>query len=273
MSDVLPTSTAAKPASARHDAITTPLIQRVGNLWQTRPGFECMAILLAGEAFGLVVGAWLPSTLRNILGGVDVMPTTAHRMIGLLVAAALGPAIAVGTAIAGGFESSRGPLRTRRKATAFLVGCLLLCTLLLGVPGSAGQQNLVMVVSMLLYRWPPSGYCKAAAAAEKSRRAIQARGDGRLWWHTYGDNPRDAARHLVGNMSRSERATLLNGEGYGWPPFGPLDGAYMGGTPAIPRLLLPSMHLQDAAQGFRTHKREIVGQVTSWTNPTTSLHH
>ena len=55
---------------------------------------------------------------------------------------------------------------------------------------------------------------------------------------------------------------MLNGEGYG--SFGQLPGAYVGGLPAIPRLLIPSLHLQDAAQGFRTSTNAIIGQVTSW---------
>ena len=40
---------------------------------------------------------------------------------------------------------------------------------------------------------------------------------------------------------------------------------YIGNTPSIDRLKIPSLKLQDAGNGFRTSDARMVGQVTSWT--------
>ena len=60
---------------------------------------------------------------------------------------------------------------------------------------------------------------------------------------------------------RGCHSTLLTVPGIPLLLLAQLDGAYVGGTAAIPRLLVPSIHMQDAAQGFRTSKQSIVGEV------------
>ena len=42
------------------------------------------------------------------------------------------------------------------------------------------------------------------------------------------------------------------------------EGFFIGSTWALPRHGIPSLKIQDAAQGFRTSTNAIVGQVTSW---------
>jgi beta-glucosidase len=42
------------------------------------------------------------------------------------------------------------------------------------------------------------------------------------------------------------------------------DGYYIGNEPAVPRLNIPSLNMQDAAQGFRTTDIRQIGQVTAW---------
>ena len=67
---------------------------------------------------------------------------------------------------------------------------------------------------------------------------------------------------LVDELTTEEKYSLMNGAGYdGWTQF---DGYYIGNTPAIPRLSIPSLKLQDAGQGFRTNDPRMIGQVTSW---------
>ena len=41
-------------------------------------------------------------------------------------------------------------------------------------------------------------------------------------------------------------------------------GFYVGNIKPLPRLQLPPLNLQDAAQGFRTQKPQMVGEVTGW---------
>ena len=59
------------------------------------------------------------------------------------------------------------------------------------------------------------------------------------------------AASIVAQMTDGEKASLLNGihsAAYGDSH----NGYYVGNTPAIPRLQVPSLNMQDAAQGFRT---------------------
>ena len=71
------------------------------------------------------------------------------------------------------------------------------------------------------------------------------------------------AASIVAQMTQDEKASILNGihsAAYG----NPHNGYYVGNTPAIPRLKVPSLNMQDAAQGFRTIDSSQYGQVTSW---------
>ena len=73
----------------------------------------------------------------------------------------------------------------------------------------------------------------------------------------------ERAASIVAQMTQDEKASILNGmhsAAYGDSH----NGYYVGNTPAIPRLKVPSLNMQDAAQGFRTIDRSQYGQVTSW---------
>ena len=63
-------------------------------------------------------------------------------------------------------------------------------------------------------------------------------------------------------MTMAEAAHLL--KGIGWIKKQLQKGYYVGSIPAIPRLGLPSINMQDSAAGFRTFDDQQVGQVTSW---------
>lgn len=70
------------------------------------------------------------------------------------------------------------------------------------------------------------------------------------------------ATSLVRQMTLEEKASMMLG--IGWTG-GTLDKWwYVGNTPAIPRLKIPSLNMQDAAGGFRTYWVELVGTVTCW---------
>lgn len=70
------------------------------------------------------------------------------------------------------------------------------------------------------------------------------------------------AAHLVAQMTDEEKDSMLLGVGW---TAGALDKwNYVGNTPAIPRLGVPSLNMQDAAGGFRTYWPELVGTVTCW---------
>ena len=63
-------------------------------------------------------------------------------------------------------------------------------------------------------------------------------------------------------MTEEEKHSILNGVGF--TTRIQQDGYYVGNEPAVPRLGLPSIKMQDAAQGFRTTDELMVGQVTAW---------
>lgn len=107
----------------------------------------------------------------------------------------------------------------------------------------------------------------------------------------------DQAQEIVSQMMATEKYSILNG--IGWPnrnqlpsmttspllclsavifvmplsglrlsvgslklpPYQMSTGYYIGNTVPIPRLKIPSINMQDAAQGFRTTDRRIIGQV------------
>ena len=65
-------------------------------------------------------------------------------------------------------------------------------------------------------------------------------------------SPVDRASALVARMNISERLMLLSGVwGLGW---GPPSHPYVGNVPAIPRLGVPWLSLQDGPQGYRDGK-------------------
>ena len=73
------------------------------------------------------------------------------------------------------------------------------------------------------------------------------------------------AKALVAQMTLEEKVNYTNGVGWGSPGYYDIiDGFYVGNIPGVPRLNVPSINMQDAAQGFRTTDQRMYGQVTSW---------
>lgn len=72
------------------------------------------------------------------------------------------------------------------------------------------------------------------------------------------------ARKLVAQLTTEERFGLTNGAGYHRGSTSQADGFYVGNLLAVPRLGIPSIQMQDAAQGFRTTDSRMIGQVTAW---------
>ena len=69
-----------------------------------------------------------------------------------------------------------------------------------------------------------------------------------------------AARSLAANLTFGDRARLVRG--MGWQDWHPVEGMYIGNVPAVPRLGIPSITMQDGPQGFRTNDARLVGTVT-----------
>jgi len=76
------------------------------------------------------------------------------------------------------------------------------------------------------------------------------------------------AAKVVDNMTAEEQRLILNGVGYDRSPFlrFPIQRKwwYVGNTPAIPRLGIPSLNMQDSSAGFRGSWTELVGTMTCW---------
>jgi beta-glucosidase len=70
------------------------------------------------------------------------------------------------------------------------------------------------------------------------------------------------AARLVDNMTRAEAGRLV--QGVGWRASVLPRGWYVASVLGVPRLAVPSLHMQDASHGFRTLWPEQAGQVTAW---------
>ncbi|CAK0802838.1 unnamed protein product [Prorocentrum cordatum] len=125
-----------------------------------------------------------------------------------------------------------------------LLGCVVVLALAC-VLGVARLFRSMHVGGTASDEWLPRGYCEERSAIDML------------------DVP---ASDLVTEMTFLEKARLV--AGVGWPTFArPDEGYYVGNVLAIPRWLaspgIPSIKMQDAAQGWRTNRRQ-VGQVTAW---------
>ena len=241
-------------AQARHPTTIEGAVRCGGNV---------LGGALVGLAAGTLCGLGLPPLL-SLFADRDLLPTIIHRVVVFLLCWVVGPLLGIIITIVT-VQSHTHCARRRSCCTscqrcsllAYLVSVWLLLVSVVALSESA-RDRLSTVLSLLFPpRWPPPGYCEAAATASAARQNASG-----PWWHAWGSTPTDAASALVSAMSGAERASLLKGEGFG--AFGQLDGAYVGGTAAIPRLGLPSVKMQDAGQGFRTSRGVQVGQVTSW---------
>ena len=70
------------------------------------------------------------------------------------------------------------------------------------------------------------------------------------------------AKKMLAKMNQTEKFSMM--KQVGWIDGAPEKWWYIGNIPAIPRLNIPSLNMQDAAGGFRTSMEEIVGTVTCW---------
>ena len=246
----------------------------------TKPCFLGAATCLFGIMIGLIAGTTIamvvPSIIRLIVGH-DLLPTIIHMMSLYLISWSVGSAVGGGLALCTyacrccrdeETESEERPLalycsqappwrscRLPGLMFHFKLWTLLLLFAMLMSPQAV--KVLLQVLKLLLFDggpWPKPGYCDAVARATAARSRQPSTVP---WWKEWGDSPSTASLRLVHAMSFEEKASLLSGEGFG--PFGQKDGAYVGGVPAVPRLLIPSIKMQDAAQGFRTMKHSQVG--------------
>lgn len=236
--------------------------------------FGAIVGLIAGTAVSMIV----PNLLKFIVGR-DLLPTILHMMSLYLIGWSVGSAVGGGLAICTyacrcckDDENEERPLAVycsqapawrscRLPGLVFHFKCWTLLLLLVMLMSPQAVKVLLQVIKLLLFDggpWPRPGYCDAVHRAAEARSRLHTS----VWWKQWGDTPSTAASRLVHAMSFEEKASLLTGEGFG--PFGQKDGAYVGGVPAIPRLLIPSIKMQDAAQGFRTMKRSQVGTVTAF---------
>lgn len=82
------------------------------------------------------------------------------------------------------------------------------------------------------------------------------------------DEAKALALKTLAVMTPDEKISLLQGVGWHWVQeqywYDLSKGWYVGNTPAIPRLGIPSLNMEDAASGFRTYWKEITGTVTVW---------
>lgn len=164
----------------------------------------------------------------------------------------------------------------------------LLAGACLGVPSPA-QRRIIIAIQTLgsLLPYPsagpagvPAGYCaefgvKSLMAAQHGTTAGQdvrrlaleeehqdSRPSVPSWWLQWGVDEAAAAEALVREMTLEEVQRLL--QGVGWEGFEVEAGWYAGNILGVPRLGLPGLHMQDAAQGYRTMFEAQVGTVTAW---------
>ncbi len=148
---------------------------------------------------------------------------------------------------------------SRRRCLQGAIVPVLLTAILLAVPATGtpymlavGQRSLTGLGADWV---PPSGYCAQAAAQTE-------------WFAGFaGLQPGEPAYEerfgwLMGNLTQAEKLRLIQGVGWDWP-YPPKD-FYSGSVPGVPRLGIPSLHMSDAGQGWRTTDRRHVGRVTSF---------
>ena len=184
-----------------------------------------------------------------------------------------------------------------------LVGALLVLVLL-AIPSPAQHQIIGLLEGLLwLQQLPPADYCAAMGAKQEAKEAaagsstqnIGRRRLGETEGAEEGSGPAaaaarwalemsspgfnmsmqqvqhectrlnacgEAASQLVALLGRDDKFRLV--QGVGWNGWVKQKGFYVGNILGVPRLGIPSINMQDAAQGFRTIDPRMVGQVTSW---------
>lgn len=225
--------------------------------------------VLAGLGAAAGFGAATAATFAILSTEVLPLPTEIHRVVVLPLI--VGLSVVVGAAAATLIprlcirRSRHRRIFTRGLGrTALALG--LIATVLLLLPSSA-RSDVVAAFKVLVgppfYEQLPAGYCEAAAESiATDAAAAHAVGTARPWWRAHGSTPGRAAAALVAAMSEEEQHRLV--QGFGWAFATPRAGYFVGSILAVPRLGVPSINMQDAAQGFRTIDGRIVGRVTSW---------
>ena len=89
--------------------------------------------------------------------------------------------------------------------------------------------------------------------------AVAAAADVMTWEEAHA-----RAKPLVAQMTTQDQASLMRG--IGWEAWGTnlKKWWYVGNTPPVARLGVPSLRMQDSAGGFRTYWTPLVGTVTCW---------
>ncbi|KAL3923208.1 MAG: hypothetical protein SGPRY_004295 [Prymnesium sp.] len=195
-----------------------------------------------------------------------LLPSLVHHTIALLVFPVLGAIAAAASYLALRICASRNPRfkqrchrligsrGTHRAMLQGVGGLVLLTTLLLLLPTPA-QADLWVAFNTILESMMGARTAFSGANASESPP---------LWWHVWGATPERAAESLVNAMSEEERYRLV--QGTGWSITSPKPGFFIGSILAVPRLRVPSINAQDAAQGFRTTRRQMTSQVTRVTS-------
>ncbi|CAE7341441.1 bglB [Symbiodinium pilosum] len=116
--------------------------------------------------------------------------------------------------------------------------------------GDGGDQHAMAMA----WPFPQRGFAPTAAAAAEEEAdvdVLRLGGVGRDG-HTRPLSPRAraAAKDVVGQLVEEELHELVRGSHFAWYGL-PEPGYYVGNTPAIPRLRIPALKMQDAGQGFR----------------------
>lgn len=227
-----------------------------------RPNWVAAAVvsLVVALPFGVIAGIVLVAT-SGCPSYLSIIPAWARSLaMGVILALFLvfGPCIGIIVAC--------NPRRCNRCCPCTRQGCVyfgglltVVAAVLLVVPAtgepymrSVGMRSLTGLGA----DWtPPSGYCAQAAvqtewfAGFDGLTPYSPAFEARLGW-------------LMGNLTGEEKVRLLQGVGWDWP-YPPTD-FYSGSVPAVPRLGIPSLHMSDAGQGWRTTHRSMVGRVTSF---------
>ena len=176
-------------------------------------------------------------------------------------------------------EASRRERAVDRRRIKFGVGCcslLALVALLLFLIPTLPQRYLRLFMMIVFGQAVPrmdAAYCHAygreqtdqfggGTVSGQSVRRLQEDASGDVWWLAHGADPASAAKALADQLTEDETLRLL--QGIGWSFFSLLPNFYVGSMYGVPRLGIPSINMQDAAQGFRTIDPVNVGKVTQW---------
>ena len=134
-----------------------------------------------------------------------------------------------------------------------------------GAAAGATVGSLDQVTSTLdssrLYPLPPPAPAREGAVGSAWTDA-PAPEPGSEMWRRFGDSVESAVNRLLELLTPEEKRGLL--QGFGWHGYDLGPGLYVGQTRGVPRLGIPSINMQDAAQGFRTVEPRQIGQVTAF---------